>query len=194
MAYFNNKQNIKGGGYLPTPIPTEPSYNPPPIPPVDEGSDVNIPIPAFGSEIKIHLYKNMSDNTEANKILADEEIFYIILKTDIDVIDPIIEISSDIDLREYNYCYINVFNRFYFATLDTLLGNIYRFKLHSDVLVNNLKSLLTIEATIERQEFLGNEYINDGTFVDTSKEFIRSYNFNNGFNDSSEFILITAGG
>ena len=39
-----------------------------------------------------------------------------------------------------------------------------------------------------------NKYYNDGSFIVSSKEFIKTINFPNGFNENGEFILITAGG
>ena len=47
MAYFNNKQIVKGGGYIPLPIPEEPGYEPTPVPSVEPGSTPVIPLPTF---------------------------------------------------------------------------------------------------------------------------------------------------
>ena len=96
---------------------------------------------------------------------------------------------------DYNYAYIEDYDRYYFVgepimDHDGLI--IYPFMI--DVLMSNKDQILDLEATIQRQEYNFNEYINDGTFIPDTREFIQCINFTNGFNDSGELILITAGG
>ena len=49
---------------------------------------------------------------------------------------------------------------------------------------------------IDKQENMigANLFIDDGSFVTENKEFNSVINFPSGFNDSGEYILITAGG
>ena len=54
----------------------------------------------------------------------------------------------------------------------------------------------TIAAIVDKVENYGAAYtyINDGSFISTNRMDQSIINFANGFNDSGEFILITAGG
>ena len=56
---------------------------------------------------------------------------------------------------------------------------------------DDIKSLTAI---INKQETIADKFIDDGSWIVENKDFLQSYNFSNGFNDSGEFILITAGG
>ena len=106
---------------------------------------------------------------------------------------PQVILSSEYD--NYNYAYIEQYDRYYFVGEPILDHDglfIYPFMI--DVLMSNKDQILELEATIQRQEYNFNEYINDGTFIPDTREFIQCINFTNGFNDTGELILITAGG
>lgn len=194
MAYFNTKQTK----YRPRPIPPIPPYVPPvpPVPPVPEsGSDPVIPRPPFSGVTPIKFYNTASENAAVNKILFNEVTYYIVFKEDTSVDNPIIVIDSEIDLSNYNYAYIPSLNRYYYKGECVLLtGGYYELQLHSDPLMSFKEGVLNIEGIIDKAEAGGNLYINDGSWKTQSNEFIEIKNFSNGFNDSGEFILITAGG
>ena len=57
-------------------------------------------------------------------------------------------------------------------------------------------NILNLDCIVDKQEkeIASNKYINDGSFVTTSKQFNRMIEFPNGFNEKGSYILICAGG
>ena len=55
--------------------------------------------------------------------------------------------------------------------------------------------ILALKVVVEKQSMKsnGDEYIDDGSLVTDNLMFKNVYTFANGFNDSGEYILITAG-
>ena len=97
----------------------------------------------------------------------------------------------------YNYCYIPDFGRWYYINgIDVLRSNLYELTLGIDVLMTYAAEIRNNTAIIDRTESgnTANVYIDNGTFVNTSKLETATYNFSGGFNDTPEYILITAGG
>lgn len=96
---------------------------------------------------------------------------------------------------DYNYAFVPAYGKYYFVREPSLDANglvVYPFEV--DPLMSNAAEILNLDVTIERQERNFNEYIADGTFVPDSREFIEVVNFEDGFNENGELILITAGG
>jgi hypothetical protein len=62
-----------------------------------------------------------------------------------------------------------------------------------DVLESFKTQIKSQTAIVDKQESLSNLYFNDGSFRKDSREFYTVKTFPNGFNDNSEYILITAG-
>lgn len=96
---------------------------------------------------------------------------------------------------DYNYAYISDFGKYYFIG-EPILNNdgILVYPLTLDPLMTYADDILNLDAVIQRQAENFNEYINDGTFIPDTREFIQCVNFSTGFNDTGELILITAGG
>ena len=146
--------------------------------------------------MNVKLYKNESNNNVLNKkiMLISED--NILLKYDIDVYRPIIKIKTEL-LNKCNYVFIEDFKRYYYVVNKRSINNeIIELTLECDVLMSFREHILNLKCIIDKQENinLGNKYYDDNSLISLSKEFIESYNFNNGFNENGEFILITAGG
>lgn len=191
--FFQGKE-IK---YIPRPVPTEPSYEPPspPIPDVPQAGDTpSEPSLIFTYNVTLKLYKVYDDEKVVNKNLNNELTFNIALKKDVDILTPEIILDTDTNITGYNYAYIDIFDRYYYVSIETLQNELYKLKLSVDHLVSWKDEIYNLDAIIDKQEFTGNQYINDGSFVVQSDAFNEVYNFASGFNDSGEFILITAGG
>ena len=65
--------------------------------------------------------------------------------------------------------------------------------LKCDVLMSFKNDILNSKGLIIKSENLINNYINSDIYVNDVREKTRVINFENGFNDIPEFILITAG-
>lgn len=142
----------------------------------------------------VMFYNTTSPN---NKIIKDISDGY-----EVDNVEPF----GEIDLNNpqllmgsissaYNYCYISEYDKYYFVDEPIRTQNgLSIYPLRIDSLMSNASQILELDAVIERQESIFNEYINDGTFVPDTREFIQCVNFSGGFNSTGELILITAGG
>ena len=195
MAYFNNKKVITE----PLPIPVDPGYVPPtpPTPPTPEpGGNAEVTHPAHSGNIKMTLYTNISNDNVLNKNITKIcDITSISLKQSTSLENPVMIIDTTYDLTNCNYAYVEEWDKyFYINNIDLMPGGLYSLSMHVDVLMTYASEILNIPATIERSQNEYNPYINDGTYVSDSREFVSVVNFNTGFNDTGEFILITAGG
>lgn len=146
--------------------------------------------------MNINFYKNTSDNNVLNKNITLISTHNIKLKDECNIITPSILIHGDIS-NDINYAYIEKWGRYYYVRDKKSLNNgIYEINLTVDVLMSFKQKILNLQCIIDKQQDLTNinKYYNDGSFIVSSKEFIETINFPNGFNDNGEFILITAGG
>ena len=146
--------------------------------------------------MNINFYKNTSDNNVLNKNITLISTHNIKLKDECNIMTPSILIHGDIS-NDINYAYIEKWGRYYYVRDKKSLNNgIYEINLTVDVLMSFKEKILHLKCIIDKQENinLGNKYYDDNSLISLSKEFIESYNFNNGFNENGEFILITAGG
>lgn len=146
--------------------------------------------------MNIKLYRNESNNNVLNKKITLINEYNILLKDNVDVYRPIIKIKTEL-LNNCNYVFIGDFNRYYYVVNKRSINiEIIELTLECDVLMSFREQILNLKCIIDKQENinLGNKYYDDNSLISLSKEFIESYNFNNGFNENGEFILITAGG
>ena len=146
--------------------------------------------------MNINFYKNTSDNNVLNKNITLISTHNIKLKDECNIMTPSILIHGDIS-NDINYAHIEKWGRYYYVRDKKSLNNgIYEINLTVDVLMSFKQKILTLKCIIDKQQDLTNinKYYNDGSFIVSSKEFIKTFNFPNGFNENGEFILITAGG
>lgn len=145
--------------------------------------------------MNITLYKTKSENNRVNKAIREPLNLTGNIKDECDVLNPVITFELS-DPTVYNYVYIEEFHRYYFI-VDTVnvRNNIWNLSLKCDVLFTYRNEIKKLSAVIEKQEGskYTTEYYNDGSFKVREDNFIEVYNFDNGFNDNGEFILLTAG-
>ena len=146
--------------------------------------------------MNINFYKNTSDNNVLNKNITLISTHNIKLKDECNIMTPSILIHGNIS-NDINYAYIEKWGRYYYVIDKKSLNNgIYEIFLKVDALMSFKEKILNLQCIIDKQQDTTNinKYYNDGSFTVSSKEFIDTINFPNGFNDNGEFILITAGG
>lgn len=145
--------------------------------------------------MKFTLYQTKSEVNEVNKSLSNPLELSGTLRESTDAVNPVIMIEA-INPTKYNYAYIPEFGRYYFIQeFESVRTGLWRVKMHVDVLKTYAAEIKNTFAIINKQAVKsnGDVYLNDGSFVLTSKSFSTILNFSNGFNDNGEFILITAG-
>ena len=145
--------------------------------------------------MEVILYKNSSENNVIGKSLVQIKSVECNLKNDVSIVNPTLVLSYTDSILDSNYCFIPKFNRYYFIDeIIPITGDRSIIKCRVDVLESFKDDIKSLTAIINKQETIADKFIDDGSWIVENKDFLQSYNFSNGFNDSGEFILITAGG
>lgn len=142
----------------------------------------------------IKLYINTSDPKTVNKTLTGEiELNGAVARDPVDVVNPVIEVEGTNEtLAGYNYAYIEDYARWYFVEPQNDSYNMNTLRLHCDVLKTAASFLATRNATITRNEYLYNAYLNDPDFQSYAYKKIVLKAFPAAVNNDS-IILMTVG-
>lgn len=145
--------------------------------------------------MEVQFFYNSSDSRVINKNLIQGDSFEGQARDEVDVLNPVVLFDTPSILR-YNYAYIPEFQRYYeVVTRSSYREGLFEVGFAVDVLMSFRREISALNAIVDKQSMSqnGNEYIDDSSLVAENVMFQTVYNFPNGFNDSSEFILITAG-
>jgi hypothetical protein len=147
--------------------------------------------------MEVQFYYNQSDARVINKRLVDTGggTFEGVPRDDVSVMNPIIRFENDSILR-FNYAYIPQFQRYYSIVDRTAFREgVWDVTFAVDVLMSFRRDIMNLSVVVDKQSMAvnGNEYIDDGSLVSENVMFQTLYEFPNGFNDTGEYILITAG-
>ena len=140
-------------------------------------------------------YFNASDDRVINKVLVGGKTFQGDLREEINIMSPVVRFD-DPDILRYNYAYIPELQRYYaVVSVTSVRTGIWDVELSVDVLMSFRGDILTLSAIVDKQTMTenGDEYIDDGSLVTDNVMFTRIHEFESGFNDCPEYILITAG-
>ena len=138
---------------------------------------------------------NQSENNQLNKVLSHGKTLQGELRASSNVINPVIRFQND-EFMRFNYCYIPSFRRYYFIqSIEAVSNQIFDVTFNVDVLMSFRGDIAQLTAIVDKQaqNENGDEYIDDASLVMDNLMFSRIYNFPDGFNDTPEYILITAG-
>lgn len=145
--------------------------------------------------MKINLYYNSSEKNKIGKSLTIKLSLNGTLKEECSITKPIILIESE-SLFDVNYAYIEEFNRYYFISdITSVKNNLWRVSLNCDVLESFKDKILNLNCIIDKQSSIGksNSLFDDGSYITEIDTFNEIAKFQSGFNESGEFILLTAG-
>ena len=145
--------------------------------------------------MELKLYHNASDNRCVTKVIKDEIIISGTLREETSIMNPVITIKRTEPVR-HNYAYIPEFKRYYFINnVESIRNGIWKLHLEVDPLMSFKGDILALNVVVEKQSMKsnGDEYIDDGSLVTDNVMFKNVYKFTNGFNNTGEYILITAG-
>ena len=146
----------------------------------------------------VKFYYNTSDDRVINKRLVETDeknIFTGVPRDEISVMNPVIRFEDESVLR-YNYAYIPSLQRYYSIVDRTAYRQgIWDITFAVDVLMSFRYDISNLVVVVDKQsmERNGNEYIDDGSLVSENVMFQTLYDFPGGFNETGEYILITAG-
>lgn len=148
--------------------------------------------------MNIKLCSSTSEIVAINKNISIIDDVSATIKGALSVENPVLILQYKSDIQpNVNYVYIPEYNRYYFVTdIINLTGGRYEIHCKVDVLTSFKDNILNLSCIVDKQSSKDNAnmYLDDGSFVVQSKEFVDTINFPNGFNDNGEFILVTAGG
>lgn len=148
--------------------------------------------------MEVQFFYNASDDRVINKRLLttqEENVFTGVPRDEISVMNPIIRFESDEILR-YNYAYIPELQRYYSIVDRTAYRQgVWDVTFAVDVLMSFRRDISDLYVVVDKQSMAanGDEYIDDGSLVSENVMFQSVYEFPAGFNDTGEYILITAG-
>lgn len=121
---------------------------------------------------------------------------------EISIENPVITIISSVSLINFNYCFIEEFNRYYFIDSKKLVrNNVWEFTLSEDYLYTWRNSIYSWTVQLERAQKAGNVnmYLNDGALSQMAGNNYTQWNFTdeNGvarkFPDEQYYYILTAG-
>lgn len=145
--------------------------------------------------MEVIFYYNASDDRVINKVLVGGTQVLGTPRESINVMNPIIRFESD-DVLRFNYAYIPELQRYYAITsIECFRDGVWDVSFAVDVLMSFKGDIMTFAVIVDKQAMIenGDEYIDDGSLVTDNVMFTRVHQFEAGFNDSPEYILITAG-
>lgn len=145
--------------------------------------------------MEVIFYYNASDDRVINKTLVGGESFIGTPQNDVDIMTPVIRFENDGILR-FNYAYIPELQRYYTVnSINAFREGIWDVSFSVDVLMSFRGDIMALSVIVDKQTMPenGDEYIDDGSLVTDNVMFTRLHEFESGFNDWPEYILITAG-
>lgn len=145
--------------------------------------------------MEVVFYYNVSDDRVINKTLVGGTSLQGVPRDEVSIMSPTIRFESQ-DVLRFNYAYIPELQRYYTITNVTAYREgIWDVSFAVDVLMSFRGDILTYQVIVDKQSMLenGDEYIDDGSLVCDNVMFTRLHQFENGFNNNPEYILITAG-
>lgn len=145
--------------------------------------------------MEVQFFYNTSDARVINKNLIVGETFEGQARDEVNILTPVVLFDTDEILR-YNYAYIPQFQRYYSITdKNVFREGLFMVSFSVDVLMSFRGHILQLTAVVDKQSMPenGDEYIDDSSLVTDNLMFTTVYNYPDGFNDTPELILITAG-
>lgn len=137
-------------------------------------------------------YKTISEHNKLNKVLTAEKTIVGNIQNDIDIDNPVFNISLENNVVDYNYCYIEAFNRYYYITKIEIVNKMLRVYMHIDVLMSFKNDILNSKAHITRSN-RGNLFLKDSMAYTTAKPVIQFKNLGTCFTSQASYIMVKGG-
>lgn len=157
-----------------------------------------------GDNMTVKFYKISEDRKVVDKSLIDTGLNANLVKTcssvhykdDVDVLNPVLEISYDASLVSANYVYVQEWGRYYYINnITTGMQRLY-FSCHVDVLKTYKNGIKQLKCIIERQESKSNGklYMADKAFKSEVRKIISTRKLSGRFDKSNSSFILTTGG
>lgn len=146
---------------------------------------------------RIKLYKNHSNKNVWNKNFDSDNSGWINItfKNTVDVLNPIVNLTFDESYLEYNYMFIEEFDRYYFIEKTELESQIFTCYCHVDVLETYKNSIKECNATAIRcaDSNFYNKFLNDEKYLGYQDTNIQIKKFSESFSKDSSYVLVIGG-
>lgn len=140
----------------------------------------------------VKAYKTESSANTINKIINFVADIDVKFKDEVNIYNPTIALKYD-DLIDFNYMYIEKFNRYYFIeTVEVFPNKIYHLTLKCDVLMSFKDDILNSYGNITRQTNYNDYY--DFDYSSEVRKESNIYNSNVILEDVKTTVLCTIGG
>ena len=144
--------------------------------------------------MRIKLYKVYDEENKLNKTLNSELVLPGSLKTKVSVFNPIIMLKSvNFNFLEYNYCFIEDFNRYYFIEdIEINALTLFEIKLREDVLMSFNSDIKNMTVQINESSNPNSNFID--CKMSDKKELIQSIDLENPFSQTGFLYMSTIKG
>ena len=130
--------------------------------------------------------KNKINKTLENGLTVND----VVVQNDFDITAFELLIKNSDFNSEYNYCYIQDLERYYFIeSVERMNGTIYKIRLSVDVLKSFSSQIESINAIITKSENPDNNFVNCEISENYTSEVIE---LTDNFNHSGNLILVTS--
>lgn len=144
--------------------------------------------------MRIKLYKVYDRENKLNKTLNNELVLTGSLKNKVSVYNPVIMLKSDnFNFSDYNYCYIEDFDRYYFIEdieIDAL--TLFEIRLREDVLMSFNNDIKNMTVQINESNNPNSNFID--CKMGDKKELIQSIDLENPFSKTGFLYMSTIKG
>ncbi len=152
--------------------------------------------------MNIKLFLNSSDNATLVKNITEiVTVSNVVLLDETNILNPIFRLNISTDITGFNYCYCDVFKRYYYITNITVLhGGIYQITCAVDVLMTYQTAILNLNAIVMRGGNNYNVLVNDGQKIPQANTAVVNKQFSSGellptiTAENSSFLLTCYGG
>lgn len=146
--------------------------------------------------LTVNFYTNNSENYRVDKSLTARLAESCILKDGTSVENPVILLTNYNDIHDFNYMYIDEWQRYYFITdIVSVRNGLWEIHAHVDVLMSFSQQIRGCTATCKRQENLFNMYLDDPEFKTYNKSQVVTKVFSGtGLQKNMDYVLVVAGG
>ena len=147
--------------------------------------------------MNISLYKTNSEKNVVYKTITNEVNFSnVTFKNPTEILNPVITLSTAIDVESYNYCYIPEYNRYYYiSNIVSVVNGLWSLNLSVDVLMSFKQYFANFDVILKRSQTVYNKYINDGEIITEADNIISTFKFpQTPLSKQMYFILTTVGG
>lgn len=145
--------------------------------------------------MNLTLWKTSDADNVINKVIFDGYTIPISLKRDTNLTNPEFLLASvdGVNFNDYNYCHLDVVNKFYFIrSLEKLNNKITKIICECDYLETYKDDILTSNAVFRKQ--IENGDYGDVELVRTGRNTISEYLSNSSLIAANTIILSTIGG